>query len=269
MRILVVGAGGIGGYFGGRLAAVDQDVTFLVRPKRAEVLREKGLIIRSPLADAHIDEPRLVTADELEGHFDLVLLSCKAYDLDDAMNAFAPAVGPQTAILPLLNGMAHLDRLEVRFGAEAVLGGTCFISTTIGSDGEIRHMNDLHRLTFGERRGGLSARVNAIAAAFADANFTTQASETILADMWEKWIFIAATAGMTCLMRSSIGDYVAAGASDLALKLIDECTDIAADRGFTLSRVSGERVRENITRTGSPITASMLRDIQAGGRIES
>jgi 2-dehydropantoate 2-reductase len=228
MRILVVGAGGIGGYFGGRLAAAARDVTFLVRPKRAGILREKGLVIRSPLGDAHIAAPKLVTADGLAGTFDLILLSCKAYDLEDAIASFAPAVGPETAILPLLNGMAHLGRLETRFGAEAVLGGTCFISTTIGPDGEILHMNDLHRLTYGDRRGGMPARIDAIAAAFADAGFTAQASETILSDMWEKWIFIAATAGMTCLMRSSIGDFVAAGAGNLALKLIDECAEIAA-----------------------------------------
>ncbi|MFS8115692.1 2-dehydropantoate 2-reductase [Rhizobium jaguaris] len=268
MRILVVGAGGIGGYFGGRLAATGRDVTFLVRPKRAEILRKNGLIIRSPLGDAHI-AAKLVTADDVGEAFDLILLSCKAYDLEDAVASFAPAVGPETAILPLLNGMAHLDRLETRFGAEAVLGGTCFISATIGQDGEILHMNDLHRLTYGDRRGGMPAGIEAIAAVFADAGFTAQASETILSDMWEKWIFIAATAGMTCLMRSSIGDFVAAGADKLALKLIDECAEIAAGHGFALSKIADERIRENLTRAGSPITASMLRDIQAGGRIES
>ena len=269
MRILVVGAGGIGGYFGGRLAVVGRDITFLVRPKRAELLRQKGLVIRSPLGDAHIASPKLVTADGLAETYDLVLLSCKAYDLDDAISSFAPAVGPKTAILPLLNGMAHLERLEARFGSEAVLGGTCFISTTIGPDGEIVHMNDIHRITYGERRGGMTPRIEAIAKVFADAGFTAQASEAILSDMWEKWIFIAATAGMTCLMRSTIGDFVAAGASDLALKLIDECAEIAANNGFPLAQISEARIRENLTRAGSPITASMLRDIQAGARIES
>ncbi|MDL2405165.1 2-dehydropantoate 2-reductase [Rhizobium calliandrae] len=269
MRILVVGAGAIGGYFGGRLAAAGRDVTFLVRPKRAEILREKGLVIRSPLGDAHIAAPKLVTADDVGGTFDLILLSSKAYDLQDAIASFAPAVGPQTAILPLLNGMGHLDRLEARFGPKAVLGGTCFISTTIGRDGEILHMNDIHRLTYGDRHGGMTARIEAIATVFAEAGFTAEASETILSDMWGKWIFIAATAGMTCLMRCSIGDFVAAGASNLALKLIDECAEIAAGHGFKLSKAAQERIRENLTRAGSPITASMLRDIEADGRIES
>ncbi len=269
MRILVVGAGGIGGYFGGRLAAAGKDVTFLVRPKRADLLRQNGLIIRSPAGDAHIAAPKLVTADALKETFDVVLLSCKAYDLDDAMTSFAPAVGPETVILPMLNGMRHLERLEARFGAGAVLGGTCFVSTTIAPDGAILHMNALHRMTFGDRTGGKTPKVEAIAAAFADAGFDAEASGHILQDMWEKWVFITSTAGMTCLMRSSIGDYVAAGASQWVLKLIDECAEIAAANGFALQPAGVERIRSYLTTAGSPITASMLRDIQAGARIES
>lgn len=269
MRILVVGAGGIGGYFGGRLAAAGRDVTFLVRPKRAESLLLNGLVIRSPLGDAHVTQPKLVTADRIGGSFDLILLGCKAYDIDDAMASFAPAVGPQTAILPTLNGMAHLDTLERRFGAAAVLGGTCFISATIAPDGAILHMNDTHRLSFGERSGGLSPRIEAIAAIMADAGFQAEASADILQAMWDKWVFIASSAGMTCLMRSAIGDYVAAGASDAALQLVDECASVAAGQGFALGAAALERIRGMMTMAGSGITTSMLRDIEAGGRIEA
>jgi 2-dehydropantoate 2-reductase len=269
MRILVVGAGGIGGYFGGRLAAAGRDVTFLVRPKRAESLLLNGLVIRSPLGDAHVTQPKLVTADRIGGSFDLILLGCKAYDIDDAMASFAPAVGPQTAILPTLNGMAHLDTLERRFGAAAVLGGTCFISATIAPDGAILHMNDTHRLSFGERSGGLSPRIEAIAAIMADAGFQAEASADILQAMWDKWVFIASSAGMTCLMRSAIGDYVAAGASDAALQLVDECASVAAGQGFAPGAAALERIRGMMTMAGSAITTSMLRDIEAGGRIEA
>lgn len=269
MRILVVGAGGIGGYFGGRLAAAGRDVTFLVRPKRAETLLLNGLVIRSPLGDAHVTQPKLVTADRIGEHFDLILLGCKAYDIDDAVGSFAPAVGAETAILPTLNGMAHLDTLESRFGAAAVLGGTCFISTTIAPDGAILHMNDTHRLSFGERAGGMSARIEAIAAVMADAGFQAEASVDILQAMWDKWVFIASSAGMTCLMRSAIGDYVAAGASDLALQVIDECADVAAGQGFALDAAALERIRGMMTAAGSTITTSMLRDIEAGARIEA
>ncbi|MEZ2127016.1 MULTISPECIES: 2-dehydropantoate 2-reductase [unclassified Sinorhizobium] len=268
MRILVVGAGGIGGYFGGRLTAAGRDVTFLVRPKRAELLRKSGLIIRSPTGDAHIPMPKLVTTDTLNETFDLVLLSCKAYDLDDAMDSFAPAVGSQTAILPTLNGMAHIERLEARFGAEAVLGGACFISSTIGPDGTILHLNEAHRITFGDRRGGMPARIQAITEVLSGAGFDVEASTNILRDMWAKWIFIASLAGITCLMRSSIGDYVAAGGAELALRLVSECLEIAAVRGFPMEQSVIERSNGFLMQAGSPITASMLRDIEAGARIE-
>ena len=142
MRILVVGAGSIGGYFGGRLLQAGRDVTFLVRPRRAAELAKIGLMIRSPLGDVALAAPPTVTADALRAPFDLILLSCKAYDLQGAMDAFAPAVGPQTAILPLLNGMRQLELLEARFGAAPVLGGQCLISTVLDAEGGILHLND-------------------------------------------------------------------------------------------------------------------------------
>lgn len=268
MRILVVGAGGIGGYFGGRLAAAGRDVTFLVRPKRAELLGRDGLAIRSQFGDAFVATPKLITANRIGGSFDLVIVGCKSYDLEDAIASFAPAVGPQTMILPTLNGMAHIDTLEARFGAVAVLGGLCFISATIAADGGIDHMNDFHRLVFGERAGGVTPRIEAIAAAMSNANFDADASSHVMQDMWDKWVFIAASAGMTCLMRSSIGDYVAAGASGLALELVDECAAIAAMQGFPLGAAALERTRAFMTAAGSSITTSMLRDIEVNARIE-
>src|SRR5687768_5052332 len=121
MRFLVAGAGAIGGYFGGRLLEVGCDVTFLVRPRRAAELARTGLVIKSRYGDASFAAPPTITPDELREKFDVILLSVKAYDLDDAMESFAAGVGPQTAILPLLNGMGHLDRLDARFGAQHVL----------------------------------------------------------------------------------------------------------------------------------------------------
>src|SRR6266436_3484506 len=135
MRILVVGAGAIGGYFGGRMLQAGADVTFLVRERRAAELAAAGLVIKSPLGDATLKNPPAVQADKLAEPFDVVLLSCKAFDLDDAIKSFAPAVGPNTAMLPLLNGMRHLDTLDARFGREAVLGGQCAISTVLDGEG--------------------------------------------------------------------------------------------------------------------------------------
>ena len=171
MRILVVGAGAIGGYFGGRLKAAGRDVTFLVRARRAAQLAKTGLVIRSTFGDVHLPAPPTVTTETLRQTFDLILLSCKAYDLESAADLFAPAVGPSTAILPLLNGMGHMDFLAARFGAAAVLGGQCVISTTLDAEGRILHLNDTHGLSFGERDGSVSPRAEAIAATLAGARF--------------------------------------------------------------------------------------------------
>src|SRR5579871_3935260 len=159
MRILVVGAGAVGGYFGGRLLDAGRDVTFLVRPRRAEQLARNGLSIRSRLGDIRHPAPPLIIERDLDEPFDLIILSCKAYDLDAAMASFAGAIGPRTAILPLLNGMRQLDLLASRFGAAGVLGGLCVISTTLETDGTIVHLNDLHALAFGELDGARSARI--------------------------------------------------------------------------------------------------------------
>ena len=238
MRILVVGAGAVGGYFGGRLLKAGRDVTFLVRPRRAAELAKHGLTIRSPVGDFHRPSPPTVSQEELAEPFDLVILSCKAYDLEGAMNSFAKAVGPATAILPLLNGMRHVDRLAERFGAERVLGGQCAISVTLGPEGDVVHFNDWHALSFGELDGSRSPRIEAIASELLNAGFDARLADNIRQEMWEKWVFIATAAGITCLMRASVGDYVAAGAADLALGLLNECASIAAARGFSAARTS-------------------------------
>ncbi len=269
MRILIVGAGAVGGYFGGRLAQAGRDVTFLVRPRRAEILRATGLVIRSPVGDFHLPSPQLTTAETLREPFDLILLSCKAYDLADAMESFSGGVGAETTILPLLNGMAHIETLQSRFGAEKALGGLCMISSTLGDDGAILHLNTLHGLTFGELNGLRTARIAAIAEQFAGAGFDARESAAIRQDMWDKWIFIAGLAGATCLMRASVGDIVAAGAGDLAAGLFEQCAAIAAANGFPPGKAHIERTLGALTEPGATTTASMLRDIEAGARIEA
>src|SRR5580692_9570237 len=189
MRILVVGAGAVGGYFGGRLAQAGRDVTFLVRAGRAEELRRDGLVIRSPRGDLTLRDVKTVQAGDTVEPFDLIVLSCKAYNLDDAIASFEPLVGPSTAILPLLNGMRHIDVLKEKFGAARVLGGQCVIAATLSPEQHVMHLNETHAITFGELDGGASERVQAIADAMAGANFDTVVSDNILLRMWEKWVF--------------------------------------------------------------------------------
>jgi 2-dehydropantoate 2-reductase len=272
MRTLIVGAGATGGYYGARLAESGADVTFLVRPARAAKLAADGLNVRSPLGDLHLPNPPTVTADRLAqaGAFDLILLSCKAYDLDSALEDLAPAVGEGTAILPVLNGMSHLDALDARFGPEQVLGGACAIAATLAADGTIRHMSELCSITYGERNGARSARIEAVDALMRGLKFQPRLSEVILQEMWEKWVFLATLAGVTTLMRAAVGDIVAApGGSALIAALHAECTAVAAASGFEPRAVVAERARAQLTAAGSTFTASMLRDIEGKGRIEA
>jgi 2-dehydropantoate 2-reductase len=269
VRILVVGAGAIGGYFGGRLLEAKQDVTFLVRHRRAEQLAKSGLQIRSPHGDIDLAMPPTILADTLQAPFDVVLLSCKAYDLEGAIASFAPAVGPQTVVLPLLNGMRHIDILSRRFSSSRVLGGQCVISVVLESDGRIVHMNDTHSLSFGERDRSRSARVMAVGSAFAGARFESRVSDAILQEMWEKWVFIATGAGLTCLMRAAVGDIVAAGGVHLVTSLLDECSAIAAREGFSLRPEALDRTKATFAAPGSTLTASMLRDVERNAPIEA
>jgi len=270
MRVLVVGAGAIGGYFGGRLLQAGCDITFLVRPRRAQELASGGLVIRSPLGDVTLEHPPTVQADTLKETFDVVLLSCKAFDLDDAIKSFAPAVGPQTSIIPLLNGLRHLDVLDDRFGRARVLGGLCAIAVTLNEAREVVQLAPMQSLAFGERDGELSERVRAIDAVFKSGNFGAAASQHILHDMWEKWVFLASLAAATSLMRTSLGHILAAaGGKDFLLGVFDECKAIATAEGYPPRAPFVDRTLGILTTEGSPLNASMFRDIKAGLPVEA
>ena len=268
MRVLVIGAGALGGYFGGSLVRAGRDVTFLVRPQRAAQLARDGLSIRSPHGDFTV-AARTVLAASLSEPFDLILLAVKSYSLDEAMEQFAPAVGPTTSILPVINGMSHLDRLSARFGAQRVLGGVAVIMATLDGDGRVVQLQPVHELVFGEQTGGFSDRSRAVTDILAGVGFDARASDAVMQDMWDKWAGLAAIAGITCLMRAAIGDIVAApGGSEAILRLFAECCAVAAASGFALNPTTIERWRGTLTTPASPNKASMLRDIERGGPTE-
>jgi len=270
MRVLVVGAGAIGGYFGGRMLQAGRDITFLVRPRRAGELASAGLVIKSPHGDVTLKTPPTVQADAIRQKFDVVLLSCKAYDLDDAMKSLAPAVGEGTSIIPLLNGMRHLDVLDAKFGSARVLGGLCSIAVTLNDKREVVQLQPMQSLGFGERDGKLSDRVRAIAEVFKSGNFGSSASEHVMQDMWEKWVFLASVAASTSLMRATVGNILAApGGKDFLLGILDESKAVATAEGYPPRAPSLERTRAMLTTEGSPMTASMFRDIQAGLPVEA
>ena len=270
MRILVVGAGATGGYFGGRLLQAGRDVSFLVREQRAALLARNGLHIRSALGDADIAAPPTVTAATLREPFDLVLLGCKAWDLPQVIEDITPAMGEHSAVLPVLNGMRQLELLDARFGAVRVLGGQCVIAATLDADGTVRHLNRSHSLSFGERDGSDSERVRSIAQAMAGANFEPHASSTIVQDMWDKWVFLASLAGITCLMRAPVGDIMAAaGGREATLALLDDCRRVAAACDHEPHPAVLQRARGVLTETGSTLSASMMRDLERGNRVEA
>ncbi|MDL5364271.1 2-dehydropantoate 2-reductase [Xanthomonas sp. NCPPB 2654] len=273
MRILILGAGATGGYFGGRLAQAGVDVSFLVRPARAERLRRDGLRIRSPRGDADIAVATL-TADTLPAAqpFDLVVLSCKAYDLDSALDAVAPAMGAATTLLPILNGLRHYPVLDARFGGERVLGGLCFISATLDADGVVQHLGKPASLTFGERdgRGADSARVRALAAACAAAGIEHVAAPRIAQEQWVKYTFLTALAAGTCLMRAPVGRIVAGDDGQALMRgLYAECLAVAAAAGEPIPDTAQASALQLLTQPGSPTKASMLRDLEAGQQVEA
>jgi 2-dehydropantoate 2-reductase len=279
MRILLIGAGAVGGYFGARLAAAGRDVTFLVRPARAEQLLRDGLQILSPHGDLTV-QPKLLLASGLAANpqpFDLILVSVKAYSLAAAMEDFAPAVGPQTAIVPMLNGMAHLDALDARFGADRVLGGSTRIVADLDAEGRVRQIEKLQDIHYGERagpkeRGGssITPRIQAIDAALRDAGFDANLSPDILAFMWQKWTFLAALGALTCLLRGAVGQVVAApGGVETARALIEETDAIATANGYPTPQTFLDNTTSRLLKAGSPLTASMFRDMIKGAPVEA
>jgi 2-dehydropantoate 2-reductase len=268
MRILILGAGGIGGYFGGRLAAAGGDVTFLVRDRRAEILARDGLRIRSELGD--LDLPvRTITAATAQPGYDAVILSCKAYDLDDAIAALRPAA-PGALIVPLLNGMRHLDALDAAFGAENVCGGVAAIGVTLDDDGTVRHFGKAQSYTHGPRAPSQEARCAALADAMTPGGFAPRNSPTIMQDMWEKFVFITTAAGMACLMRGSIGAIArSAEGSALLIEMYEECAAVAEAAGYPPRPRHRDFARSGFTDKTNGNVPSMLRDLQRGLRVEA
>ncbi|HUP96630.1 MAG TPA: 2-dehydropantoate 2-reductase [Usitatibacter sp.] len=268
MKILVLGAGGIGGYFGGRLAEAGSDVTFLVRPKRREQIARDGLRIESPLGNAKL-EVNTVLAEALAPGYDAVLFTCKAYDLDSAMEAIAPAMQGAAFVVPMLNGLAHLERLDGRFGAANVIGGTCQINATLRRDGVVVHGDPLQALIFGERDKSKSARTVAFGAELAKSKIDWKHSPDIEQDMWEKIVFLSALAANTVLYRANVREIMAApGGRESMERTLAANIEIATREGHPPRPQFIERARGRLTDATGLWSASMLRDLEGGGSVE-
>ncbi|GIF17641.1 2-dehydropantoate 2-reductase [Actinoplanes tereljensis] len=268
MRTLFVGAGATGGYFGGRLASAGKDVTFLVRPGRQTVLQQRGLRIKSPDGETVV-HPRTVTADTVDGAYDLIVLAVKSYALEQALLDMAPAVGPDTVIVPLLNGMRHVDELEGAFGPERAWGGVCMIQATLDDDGDVVQMTGLHRIGYGPLDGSEDPRLPEVTSALSGPEFDSNPSLSIVQDMWEKWVFLASLGAATTLMRGTVGEINAApGGSDFGARVAAEAMAIAAAAGHPPRAGAVSLLQSNISST-APLTSSMYRDLIQGAPVEA
>jgi 2-dehydropantoate 2-reductase len=267
MRILVLGAGGVGGYFGARLIEAGTKVTFLVRPRRAGQIARSGIVVESQYGSFAV-HPQFVT-EVRDRDWDLVLLACKSYDLAGAIAAIEPAVGADTIILPLLNGIAHLDTLDAHFGAERVAGGVAYIAASLTAEGVVRHLNTVHRLGFGGRQGYQPAALRALSEAFRNSVVDVRLLDDPIQALWDKLTMLGPLAAMTCLMRAPVGRIVAADGGALTMRqCLGEVIAIAEESGHMPAGnviVSTEKV---LTEAGSKFAASMLRDMERGGPTE-
>jgi 2-dehydropantoate 2-reductase len=273
MRILILGAGGTGGYFGARLLESGADVTFLVRAERARLLKENGLVVRSPAGNAEL-QVNTILAGEPARKFDIVLVTCKAYDLDGATVAIEPHVDAGAIALPIMNGMAHNDHLRERLGHGRVVGGVARCSTTVNALGEIEQLNSIAQLIVGAfadqpNRLEVDPVLDEFLGVAAKAAFKSRRADPIDQSLWDKWVMLATLAGMTTLMRASVGEIMATrNGAELMAEFLEESIAVATEAEYPPAPEYLKSIREALFDRSSNFTASMLRDMEAGGPIE-
>ena len=270
MKILILGAGAIGGYVGGRLHQSGADVTFLVRAPRRERLERDGLVIKSTKGDITQKVKTVLSGGE-GGPYDVVLLTCKAYDLDSAIEAIAPAVGANTTVVPLLNGMRHIDVLAARFGDAKVVGGLARVGVALSPEGVILHTSPFAAISFGERDGKSARKVLVeLDAAIKKSGVDGAVHQNIVQDLWDKWIMLCSLAAMCCLMRGTAGDIMEAEEGEaIMLETVGECRKVAAAAGCDPGEKGMATVRGYLTQKGSRFAASMLHDLEKASMVEA
>lgn len=273
LKILVLGAGGTGGYFGGRLHQAGADVTFLVRERRSARIAQHGLQIEAPSGNTVLAVKTAVAADfegSIKPVFDVIIIACKAYDLDAGIAAITPVMAERTIVVPLLNGITHLDSLDRAFGKARVMGGSCQISATLTKEGIVKAMGPTHAIVWGAREPGQQATALALGASFANTIVDWRVSENIMLEMWEKVAFLSTLAGITCLMRATVGEVLATPGGKLLMRQYSDCAiEIARREGYPPRDAVLVRFDSVLNSSGSTLTASMLRDLEAGNDVEA
>ncbi|HCW97758.1 ketopantoate reductase family protein [Pantoea sp. YU22] len=268
MRILIVGAGATGGYFGARLAQAGRDVTFLVRERRFRQLKENGLVLRTPQGVEKL-QPQLAQAGSLSGTYDLIILTVKSFGLAQAIEDIAPVVGEQTLIMPILNGMRHIDRLRERFGDKAI-GGLVKINATLGEQGEVVQMTPLHQIYYGALDGHNDARLQRVDEALRAASVDTFFTDNIISELWEKWLLLSTLGAVCCLARGDTQQVLTADGGEALLRGIfsEVLATITAD-GYQPRPAVTAKILELLNNPATPMTSSMYRDLTQGYDIEA
>ena len=269
MRILMAGAGATGGYFGARLAQAGQDVTFLVRERRYQQLQNNGLVLQTPQGTEKL-QPQLTQASTLTGHFDLIIVTVKSFTLDQVMEDIAPAVGPDTLIMPILNGMRHIATLQQRFGEDKVIGGLCKINATLGDQGDVIQMTPLHQLLYGALDGNNDERLQRVDAALRDCQVDTLFSDNIMDELWEKWLLLSTLGAVCCLARGATRQILTARGGEALLQWIfTEILSVITAEGYQPRPAVTARIFELLNNPATPMTSSMYRDLTQGYDIEA
>ena len=267
MKILILGAGGVGGYFGARLIQAGADVTYLLRDKRHAKIQAEGLVIETP-KDTFTVQPKAITRDQLKPEYDLIVLAPKSFDFEDALASLEGA-SAKGVFLPFLNGLDHIQQLDAKFGKDRVMGGVAQIAATISSTGAVKQLTDLHMLTVGHRSAAHEQMARDFYALCENAGFDRLYSENIEQSLWDKWVFLASLAGMTTLCRGHVGKISAApwGIESTTNFYAESCA-IAAANGFPTKDSAQKRSLEMLTNVKSSFAASMLRDLTQGNMTE-
>jgi 2-dehydropantoate 2-reductase len=269
MRIAVMGTGGVGGYFGARLAQAGHEVAFVARGGHLEALRAHGLRVESPLGDVHLPDVEVTDEPAGIGTVDLVLFSVKLWDTLAAAEAIKPLLGEKTAVVSFQNGVVKDDILRQALGAEHVIGGVCYIAATIAEPGLIRHSGTLQKLVFGEYDGSLSPRVRQFRDACAEAGIDAEISDRIEQTIWEKFVFLVGLSGTTSLARSAIGPIRSHPRSRAFLHdVMEEVVQVARAQGVPLAAGYADERLAFTDQVPASMTSSMHHDLERGNRLE-
>jgi len=269
MKLLVFGTGGVGGYFGARLAASGADVTFVARGEHLRAMRTNGLRIESPLGNLVLQPTKATDDPASAGVVDLVMIGVKLWDTESAIDAVAPAVGPNTAVVSFQNGVDAVDLLTKKFGRERVIGGIAHIAAVIEAPGVIRHNGKLQRLTFGELDGRRSDRVNNLLAQCQKAGIDAAVSEHIERAIWDKFILIVGLSGMTALTRLPIGPIREEPLTrELLANTMREVAAVGIAKGVALEPDAADKQLAFLDGVPYEMIASMLGDLRRGYRLE-